>query len=100
MNHVVLVASGRAVHVLAAAEGRHAVDTHEDDLGNSRLDQTVEPLVKVLRDGEAACLNRALSAVALGLLVDGGERPGMTRVTRDVNYRAQVPALMELLRIL
>ena len=41
-----------------------------------------------------------LCVIALGLLGDGLDHPALSRVTRDANYRAQVEAVAEVLRIL
>jgi HEAT repeat protein len=69
-------------------------------LGRIGDERAVEPLIEILADGEAQDLKRALAACALGLLGDRQDHPVLARIGRDVNYRAQVDAVMEVLSFL
>jgi HEAT repeat protein len=62
--------------------------------------RAIGPLVKMMEDDGVQDLNRALAAVALGLLGDRNELPVLSRIARDVNYRAQINAMEEVLSIL
>ena len=52
------------------------------------------------QDGAYPDLTRALIAVALGQIADRSDVRVLSRISRDVNYRATVPALDEILSIL
>jgi HEAT repeat protein len=73
-------------------------------LGRIGDHKAVGPLVRILEpestDGNYPDLTRALVAVALGQLADRRKVPVLYRVSKDVNYRAPVTALEELLTIL
>jgi hypothetical protein len=60
--------------------------------------------VKILEpeayDGVYPDLTRALVAVALGQIADRNEIRVLSRISKDVNYRASVPSLEEILTIL
>jgi len=60
----------------------------------------VEPLARILEDGTAPALTRALACAALGQVGDRGDVPVLSRMSRDVNYRAYFDAIGELLTIL
>ncbi len=60
----------------------------------------IAPLVAMLRDKDAPTTSRVGAIIALGLLGDALDHPVLSRVTRDANYRAQVEAVSEVLRIL
>ncbi|MHC4469368.1 MAG: HEAT repeat domain-containing protein [Planctomycetota bacterium] len=73
-------------------------------LGRIGDHKAVGPLVAILEsgsvNGEYPDLTRALVAVALGQLADRRDVPVLSRISEDVNYRASVPALDEVLTIL
>jgi len=60
----------------------------------------IDPLVKMMESKDVQDLNRALAAVALGLLGDRNTIPVLSRIAKDVNYRAQINAMEEVLSIL
>jgi HEAT repeat protein len=60
----------------------------------------IDPLVKMMKSDDVQDLNRALAAVALGLLGDRNPIPVLSRIAKDVNYRAQINAMEEVLSIL
>jgi HEAT repeat protein len=69
-------------------------------LGRIGDHRAVDPLVNLLEDEKGQDLNRALAAVALGLLGDRRDLPVLSRLSKDVNYRAQINAMEEVLSIL
>ena len=64
----------------------------------------VGPLVRILEptkvDGVYPDLTRALVAVALGQLADRNDIRVLNRLSKDVNYRAMINAMEEVLSIL
>ena len=62
--------------------------------------RAIEPLVQMMENEKVQDLNRALAAVALGLLGDRNDLPVMCRLSKDVNYRASINAMDEVLTIL
>jgi HEAT repeat protein len=62
--------------------------------------RAIDPLVEMVEDDQVQDLNRALAAVALGLLGDRNDLAVMTRLSKDVNYRASINAMSEVLTIL
>jgi HEAT repeat protein len=62
--------------------------------------RAIDPLVTMMEGERVKDLNRALAAVALGLLGDRNPVPVLSRLSRDVNYRAAVNAMNEVLTIL
>jgi len=66
--------------------------------------QSIRPLLALIAAGDhaTACpeLTRAIAIVGLGRMIDPRDERPMTQVISDVNYRATVPALDELLTIL
>jgi HEAT repeat protein len=60
----------------------------------------IDPLVRMMESDDVQDLNRALAAVALGLLGDRQKIPVLSRIAKDVNYRAQINAMEEVLSIL
>jgi hypothetical protein len=73
-------------------------------LGRIGGEKSIEPLLAILEpgriDGMYPDLTRALVVVALGHIASGGRPDPLDRLSSDVNYRASVPALDELLTIL
>ncbi|MEN8149595.1 MAG: VIT domain-containing protein [Planctomycetota bacterium] len=73
-------------------------------LGRIGGETSLDPLLAILEpgkvDGMYPDLTRALVVVALGHLANGGRPDPLDRLSTDVNYRASVPALEELLTIL
>lgn len=70
-------------------------------IGDAR---SIGPLVQILepekKDGAYPDLTRALVSVALGQIADSHEIRILSRISRDVNYRASFEALDEILTIL
>jgi HEAT repeat protein len=71
-------------------------------LGQIGDERAIEALVNIAKDSEKKYpdLTRALAAVALGQIGDRRDVPTLSRVATDVNYRAHVAAITELLTIL
>ena len=73
-------------------------------LGQIGDKNAVAPLKKILEpesgNGKYPDLTRALVAVALGQLSDRRDIRVLARISKDINYRASVPALEEILTIL
>lgn len=69
-------------------------------LGRIGDERAIDSIIEILEDEEAQDIKRALAAVALGLLGDRNDLPVLGRLSKDVNYRAQVNALLEVLSIL
>ena len=73
-------------------------------LGQIGDKRAIEPLVAILEpkatDGEYPDLTRALVAVALGQIADRRDIRVLARISKDINYRASVPALDEVLTVL
>jgi HEAT repeat protein len=69
-------------------------------LGQIGDQRAVEPLATILNDEKAPDLTRALACVALGQIGDKNDIAVLSRVSRDVNYRAYFDAIGELLTIL
>jgi HEAT repeat protein len=66
-------------------------------IGDSRA---IDPLTTICLDEKVPDLNRALAAVALGNLGDRNDHSVLSRLSKDVNYRATVNSLVEVLSIL
>ena len=66
-------------------------------IGDARA---VEPLIALLRDGAAGADTRALACAGLGVVGDLEWIPSLARVSRDLNYRAAVDLVKEVLTIL
>jgi HEAT repeat protein len=62
--------------------------------------RAIEPLVEMMESEKVQDLNRALAAVALGLLGDRNALPVLSRLSDNVNYRASINAMDEVLTIL
>ena len=70
-------------------------------LGQLGDENAIEPLLAIAKDDKKyPDLTRALATVALGQIGDRRDVPTLARVATDINYRAQAPALTELLTIL
>jgi len=73
-------------------------------LGQIGDHNAIEPLVTILEpkkaNGAYPDLTRALVAVALGQIADQNDIRTLSRISKDINYRASVPALDEILTIL
>jgi HEAT repeat protein len=70
-------------------------------LGQIGDERAIKPLLGIVKDDKKyPDLTRALATVALGQIGDRRDQPVLARVSTDINYRAHVPALTELLTIL
>ena len=73
-------------------------------LGQIGDQRAIEPLIDILEpkqtDGNYPDLTRALVAVALGQIADRRDIRVLARISKDINYRASVPALDEILTVL
>jgi hypothetical protein len=66
-------------------------------IGDARA---VEPLVELLRNPREGDVTRALACAGLGVVGDLEWTSSLSKVSRDVNYRAQVDLVAEVLSIL
>jgi HEAT repeat protein len=71
-------------------------------LGQIGDERAIDELVRIAKDEKKMYpdLTRALATVALGQIGDRRDVPVLARVATDINYRAQVAAITELLTIL
>lgn len=71
-------------------------------LGQIGDERAIEALVEIAKDEKKLYpdLTRSLAAVALGQIGDRRDVPTLARVATDINYRAHVAAITELLTIL
>ena len=71
-------------------------------LGQIGDERAIEELVRIAVDEKKTYsdLTRGLATVALGQIGDRRDIPVLARVATDINYRAHVPAITELLTIL
>jgi HEAT repeat protein len=71
-------------------------------LGQIGDESAIDALVEIAKDEKKAYpdLTRALATVALGQIGDRKDVPTLSRVATDINYRAHVAAITELLTIL
>jgi HEAT repeat protein len=69
-------------------------------LGRIGDPRALGPLVRAARDEDGRFLHRALAVVAIGLLLDENDPPVLSRLSRDVNFWASVPAVEEALCIM
>ena len=69
-------------------------------LGQIGDERALDPLTQILGDEQFPDLTRALAAVALGQIGDKTDVPVMSRISKDVNYRAYYDAIGELLTII
>lgn len=65
-------------------------------------ERAIAPLVAIAVDAQDryAALTRSLAVVALGQIGDRRDLPTLARLATDLNYRAHVPAISELITIL
>jgi len=63
-------------------------------------EQTVTPLLALLKDEEEHDYVRALACAGLGVIADLERHPSLWRLTRNLNYRAQPDLVSELLSLL
>jgi HEAT repeat protein len=101
-----LLGDARAVAELLAAlrdpdSSQYTLGSAAVALGAIGDERAIGPLCDVVRDASRyPDLTRALAVVALGRIGDRRDVPTLSRLASDINYRAQVPAVSELLTIL
>jgi HEAT repeat protein len=66
-------------------------------IGDARA---VEPLVDLLKNKKEGDLTRALACAGLGVVGDLEALPSLTRISKDINYRASIFYINEVLSIL
>ena len=66
-------------------------------IGDARA---VEPMVKLLKDEKEQDLTRALACAGLGVIGDLEWLPSLSRISLDVNYRASVDLINEVLSLI
>lgn len=88
------------VEAMKGAETLGAVSSIANALALVGDSRAVDPLLAVARDGSRPAVTRGFACVALGLLCERGSMPFNARIRADNNYRAQVPAIAEVLDIL
>jgi HEAT repeat protein len=66
-------------------------------IGDARA---IEPLVKLLKDDTRPALTRALACAGLGLIGDLEWIPSLSRISKDINFRAAPDVINEVLSIL
>jgi HEAT repeat protein len=89
------------VKLLTSDESQYVLGSAALALGQIGDERAIGPLVAIANgEGDHPNLTRALATVALGQIGDRADLPVLSRVAEDVNYRAHVPALAELLTIL
>jgi len=88
------------VQTLRDLESQHAkgqVVLALSKIGDARA---IEPLVSLLRDPRETAGTRALACAGLGAVGDLEWIPSLSKVSRDINYRASVDLVTEVLSIL
>jgi HEAT repeat protein len=88
------------VQTLRDLESQHAkgqVVLALSKIGDARA---IEPLVSLLRDPRESANTRALACAGLGAVGDLEWIPSLSKVSRDINYRASVDLVTEVLSIL
>lgn len=100
-----LIGDGRAiaplVEILDSAVGQYELGSAALSLGQIGDERAIDPLLDIATGKhDHPALTRALATVALGQLGDRSELPVLSTVAEDLNYRAHVRALAELLTIL
>lgn len=102
-----LLKDGKAVDLLVdvlrdAKSSQFVLGSVAMALGQIGDERAVPAMKDILEDtkGEYQDLTRALAAVSLGQMGDKHDIPVLTRVSRDVNYRAYYDAIGELLTII
>lgn len=68
-----------------------AISTGLGHIGDAR---SIEPLLALFQDQEKTALARAFAGVALGIVADKDELPWNSRISVDINYRANTPTLV------
>jgi HEAT repeat protein len=68
-----------------------AISTGLGHIGDAR---SIEPLLALFEDQEKTALARAFAGVALGIVADKDELPWNSRISVDINYRANTPTLV------
>lgn len=63
-------------------------------------ERALPKLVTMLRDKNEKDLTRALACAGLGIVGDMEWVPSLSRISKDINYRASVDAINEVLSIL
>lgn len=93
---------GELVKILQSGEeSQYILGSVALALGQIGDERAIEPLVAIAKDDKKyPDLTRALATVALGQIGDRRDTPVLSRVATDINYRAHVPSLTELLTIL
>ncbi len=66
-------------------------------IGDARA---VEPMVNLLKDKKEGDLTRALACAGLGVVGDLESMPSLSRISKDINYRASIYYVNEVLSIL
>jgi len=66
-------------------------------IGDARA---VEPMVSLLKDKKEGDLTRALACAGLGVVGDLEDLPSLSRLSKDINYRASIFYVNEMLSIL
>ena len=69
-------------------------------LGEVGDERAVAPLITLLRDPQQRFLTRALACAGLGIVGDIAWVPSLSRIGRDINYRASGDMMNEVLSIL
>ncbi len=90
------------VTLLKTEESQYVLGSVALALGQIGDERAIDPLLEIADDTAKKYpdLTRALATVALGQIGDRRDVPVLSRVATDINYRAHVPALAELLTIL
>jgi HEAT repeat protein len=68
-----------------------AISTGLGHIGDAR---SIEPLLALFEDQEKTALARAFAGVALGIVADKDDLPWNSRISVDINYRANTPTLV------
>ncbi len=68
-----------------------AISTGLGHIGDAR---SIEPLLALFEDQEKTAAARAFAGVALGIVADKDELPWNSRISVDINYRANTPTLV------
>ena len=68
-----------------------AISTGLGHIGDAR---SIEPLLALFEDQEKTATARAFAGVALGIVADKDELPWNSRISVDINYRANTPTLV------
>jgi HEAT repeat protein len=88
------------VETLRRVESQHAKGQMVVALSHIGDARAIEPLVRLLQDGAEPNGTRALACAGLGVVGDLEWLPSLSRLSRDLNYRASVDLVAEVLSIL